>query len=212
MNKVNYHKEFEKKIDIIKASDSRPKLLLHSCCAPCSSYCLLILKDYFDITCFFYNPNITDENEYVKRYEELLRLTKALNDEYSVDIKALDGGFESDKFMVGVKGLETLPEGRERCNTCFDMRLDKAAEYASEGAYDYCTTTLTLSPLKNAQVINSIGLAKAEEYKTIWLPSDFKKNGGYQESIKLSEKYGLYRQNYCGCVYSLRRDFAGFDK
>lgn len=211
MNKINYQKVLEKKIEAIRLSGSTPKLLLHSCCAPCSSYCLIFLKDYFDITCFFYNPNITDQGEYSKRYDELRRLSCVLNKEYGTDIKVVDGGFEDARFFEEVKGLELLPEGGERCAKCFDMRLDKATEYAAANGFDYVTTSLTISPLKNAQLINSIGFDKAELNGAVWLPSDFKKNGGYQESIRLSAKYDLYRQNYCGCVYSLRRDFAGFN-
>ena len=211
MNKVNYQKELEKRIESIKDTNSRPKLLLHSCCAPCSSYCLLFLKDYFDITCFLYNPNITDRAEYDKRLAELERLASAMNDEYSTDIKVADGGYESSLFMEGVKGMEAVPEGGIRCDSCFVMRLDKAAEYCAANGFDCFTTTLTISPLKNATSINRIGQCSADKNNAVWLPSDFKKNGGYQESVRLSEKYGLYRQNYCGCVYSLRRDFSGFN-
>ena len=217
MNKINYQKELDKLILDIKAAADRPKLLLHSCCAPCSSYCLIYLKEYFDITCFFYNPNITDKGEYEKRLEELKKLAGIINEENRgrtceigcfSDIKVIDGGFETSLFFDSVKGLENVPEGGERCNECFRLRLGKASKAASEGGFDYFTTTLTISPLKNEQVINQLGYALAQEHGTVWLPSDFKKKGGYQESVRLSREYELYRQDYCGCVYSLRRDYV----
>lgn len=208
MNKINYQKELDKLIVALQAAGERPKLLLHSCCAPCSSYCLIYLKDYFDITSYFYNPNITDEGEYIKRFEELKRLAGIINEQSGSDIKVIDGGFETSLFFESVKGLENVPEGGERCNECFRLRLDKAAKVAADGGFDYFTTTLTISPLKNEQVINQLGYALAEDNGSVWLPSDFKKRGGYQESVRLSKEYDLYRQDYCGCVYSLRRDYV----
>ena len=197
-NNVNHQKELEK---IIASLEGRPKLLLHSCCAPCSSYCLIYLLPHFDITCFYYNPNITDKDEYEKRTAELHRLVAMLNEEYSSSIEVIDGPYEPDKFVSAAEGggLATCPEGGDRCRMCFSMRLGKAYEAAVAGGFEYFTTTLTISPLKNAEVINTIGYGIGG---TMWLPSDFKKHDGFRQSIELSRKYGLYRQNYCGCEYS----------
>ena len=213
MNNINYQKELEK---IIASQDRRPKLLLHCCCAPCSSHCLIYLMPHFDITCFYYNPNITDVYEYGKRLEELHRFIDILNGENAnrEDVSAIrvtDGRYESERFlaMVSEGGLEDCPEGGKRCEACFRMRLLETYEKACEGGFDYFTTTLTISPLKNAQLINDIGYAlsgsgcETGDNKPQWLPSDFKKKDGYRHSIELSRQYGLYRQNYCGCVYSV---------
>lgn len=205
MNNVNYGKELEKILKGIDAPDQ--KLLLHSCCAPCSSYCLIYLLPYFDITCFYYNPNITDDKEYDKRRRELHRLIDAINDEYDPPhkIKVIDGEYERDKFveMVKEQSLEACPEGGSRCGMCFNMRLNRTYEIARDKGFDLFTTTLTISPHKNAQLINSIGYAiVAADDGPVWLPADFKKNDGYKRSIELSAKYELYRQNYCGCIYS----------
>lgn len=219
MNKINYQKELDKIIENLKSSKTRPKLLMHSCCAPCSSYCLIYMKDYFDITSVFYNPNITDANEYEKRRLELKRLIWTLNNDMDVNgssdgadeplpIQLIDAGFEEKLFFQKVKGLENEPEGGKRCVECFALRLYKAAKMASEGGYDYFTTTLTISPLKDEQLINRLGYEAGAKYGVKWLPCDFKKKGGYLESVRLSEKYGLYRQDYCGCIYSLRRDLV----
>lgn len=208
MNKVNYHKETEK---VIASLTDRPRLLLHSCCAPCSSYCLIYLLPHFDITCFYYNPNITDADEYDKRIRELVRLSDTLNEEFApsekiTPIKVIAGDYEPEVFLEAVKkgGLENCPEGGDRCRMCFGMRLRKTYELACAEGFDYFTTTLTISPLKDAQVINDIGYAVADssEDGPMWLPSDFKKNDGYKRSIELSRKYDLYRQSYCGCIYS----------
>lgn len=212
MNDVNYQKELDKIIAGLDDESVKPRLLLHSCCAPCSSYCLVYLREHFDITCFFYNPNITDVVEYFKRLSELERLATALNAETDgVPIKVLDGGFKQEEFFTVVRGLENEPEGGLRCRECFTLRLKKTFEAACAGDFDYFTTTLTISPLKNARLINEIGFSLADDDskagtcgKLLWLPSDFKKKGGYQQSIELSKKYDLYRQNYCGCCYSLR--------
>ncbi len=205
MNKINYQKELEK---IVPAAKGK-KLLMHSCCAPCSSYCLLYLLPCFKITCFYYNPNITDEDEYQKRIAELHRLTDTMNREYGSDIRVIDGEYEPQKFMdaVAAGDLASCPEGGKRCGMCFGMRLSKTYELARAEGFDYFTTTLTISPLKDAQLINSIGYNLADVSKNegpLWLPSDFKKNDGYKKSIELSRKYDLYRQNYCGCIMSQR--------
>jgi len=212
MNKINYQKELEKILDDV----SGKKLLLHSCCAPCSSYCLLYLMPYFEITCFYYNPNITDMDEYEKRYAELVRLADALNSEYegkNVDgrvynhVSVIEGDRDQELFLRNVSDgdLAGCPEGGKRCEMCFTMRLTKAYEAACAKGFDYFTTTLTISPLKDAQLINSIGYGIAKGDGAMWLPSDFKKKGGYARSVELSAKYDLYRQNYCGCIYSKAR-------
>lgn len=221
MNAVNYSRQLEEIAANINPSQYKPRLLLHSCCAPCSSYCLVYLRKWFDITCFFYNPNITDADEYEKRAEELKRLAKELNsskemceafpEKYSEGdiefdgcdiIKVIEGTYDSDSFFEMAKGLEDVPEGRERCRGCFALRLSKACETASAGDFDYVTTSLTISPLKKAAVINEIGIKCAAAAGVKWLPSDFKKKDGYKKSIELSAKFNLYRQNYCGCIYS----------
>lgn len=209
----NYQKELDKIIEKITGTDS-PRLFLHSCCAPCSSYVLEYLRKYFRITVFYYNPNISMEVEYRKRVEEQKRLIAAYNDAAKADtetsfvgtagysIGVIEGDYEPDRFYEIAKGLEQCPEGGERCFACYELRLRKTAEAAKAGGYDYFATTLTISPLKNAAKLNEIGERLAEEYHIKWLPSDFKKRGGYQRSIVLSKEYDLYRQDYCGCVYS----------
>ena len=179
------------------------RLFLHSCCAPCSSYCLEYLCQYFAITVFYFNPNISAEPEYRHRVEEQKRLIAAYNAEhkgYPIDI--VEGDYEPERFFEIAKGYESCPEGGERCFRCFELRLRETAEHAKEGTYDFFATTLTISPLKNAQKINEIGHALGEEYGVLWLPSDFKKKNGYKRSVELSAEYGLYRQDYCGCAFS----------
>ena len=210
MNAVrNYQKELDKIIE--KIGDKAPRLFLHSCCAPCSSYVLEYLRQYFRITVFYYNPNITEDAEYRKRVEEQKRLIAAYNEKcvhvesgqskgYPIEI--IEGDYEPECFFEMAKGLEDCPEGGERCFACYELRLRETVKRASVGAYDYFTTTLSISPLKNAVKLNEIGERLAKEYYVNWLPSDFKKRGGYQRSIELSKEYDLYRQNYCGCVYS----------
>lgn len=195
MNKTNYDREEQKIVEGLKGC--KPTLLLHVCCAPCSSACLERLKDHFKITVFFYNPNIEDE-EYLKRKNELIRFIGETGWATVCDCE-----HETDKFYTAVKGLEQCPEGGKRCEKCFRLRLERTACEAKKGGYDYFATTLTLSPLKDEQLINSIGYELEKEYSVKWLPSDFKKRNGYLRSLKLSEEHRLYRQNYCGCVYSL---------
>ena len=195
MNKVNYDKEQQKLIESFNGQ--KPKLLLHACCAPCSSACLERLKDYFSVTVFFYNPNIEDE-EYLKRKNELIRFIKETGWAEIADCE-----HNTQTFYNAVKGLELCPEGGERCERCFLLRLERTAQEAKRLGFDYFTTTLTISPLKDEQLINTLGYALANKYSVGWLPSDFKKRNGYLESIKLSQKHSLYRQNYCGCVYSM---------
>lgn len=203
MNNLNYQKELEKIIKVIEENGKVPRLFLHSCCAPCSSYCLEYLCKYFAITVFYYNPNISASQEYWKRVEEQKRLIAAYNEAgKGHPIEIVEGDYEPSLFFEMAKGYETCPEGGERCFRCFDMRLRKTAEEALKGNYDYFATTLTISPLKNAPKINEIGQRLALEYGISWLPSDFKKKNGYKRSIELSAEYGLYRQDYCGCAFS----------
>lgn len=216
-NRKNYQKELEKVLE--KEQGTVPTLLLHSCCAPCSSYVLEYLSQYFAITVFYYNPNIYPESEYEKRVEEQQRLIDRMNcenaeaaDEAGMRrhaIRFLEGRFEPERFYAAVKGLEQIPEGGERCHACFRLRLGCAAAAAREGGFDYVTTTLTISPLKNAEVLNEIGEEAAERFGVKWLPSDFKKKNGYKRSTELSQEYGLYRQNYCGCVFSKKERELG---
>ncbi len=277
MNRVrNYQKELEQMIERIGAAkECPPTLFLHSCCAPCSSYVLEYLRQYFRITVFYFNPNITEDAEYCKRVEEQKRLIAAYNEEltkmvsanpdgvaeqdaiakqyagamqhvgavedavavqeavaeqyaglvqdtgtvhgadrqqaesaaYRIDV--IEGDYEPQRFYEMAKGLEQCPEGGERCFACYELRLRETAKLAREGGYDYFTTTLSISPLKNAAKLNEIGEKLAQEYGAVWLPSDFKKKDGYKRSIELSKEYGLYRQDYCGCVYSKRQISAG---
>ncbi len=205
MNQVNYQKELDKIIEKIdKAKGGQvPTLFLHSCCAPCSSYCLEYLCKYFKITVFYYNPNISFEEEYRKRVEEQKRLIASYNEEgRGYEISIVEGDYEPACFYELAKGLEKCPEGGERCFRCYELRLRETAKIAKADGYDYFATTLTISPLKNATKLNEIGRALASEYDVAWLPSDFKKKNGYKRSVELSGEYGLYRQDYCGCVYS----------
>lgn len=200
MNQRNYQKELEKIIQRIESESRVPRLLLHSCCAPCSSYVLEYLSRYFDITVFYYNPNIFPEEEYGKRTEELRRLIRELPAAHPIRLEV--GPYEPQRFYEMARGLEKEPEGGERCFGCYRLRLEEAARLAQKGGFDYFTTTLTISPLKNAQRLNEIGEELGEIYQVSHLPSDFKKKNGYKRSIELSKEYQLYRQNYCGCVYS----------
>ena len=203
-NKINYQKELEKEIRKWSELEVCPTILLHSCCAPCSSYCLEYLSKYAKITAFYYNPNITDRAEYEHRVAELQRLIEEMFKKDSEVYKPnfLEGEYNPDAFYNIAKGLESEPECGRRCIKCYELRLRKTAEEAVRGGYDYFTTTLTISPLKDAQILNRLGIKLGEEYGVKYLPSDFKKNGGYQRSIELSRDYNLYRQNYCGCEYS----------
>ncbi len=200
MNARNYQKELDKLIDQIQKEDKVPTLFLHSCCAPCSSYVLEYLSKYFAITVFYYNPNIFPEEEYQKRVKEITRLVNSM--EFVQPVKLVEGHYDPQEFFQMAKGLEGVPEGGERCFKCYRLRMEEAARMAEEGGFDYFTTTLSISPLKNAVKINEIGEELAEIYHVKHLPSDFKKKNGYKRSIELSHEYDLYRQNYCGCVYS----------
>lgn len=200
MNKINYQLELDKIINKIEGENTTKSLLLHSCCAPCSSYVLSYLNRYFNITVFYYNPNITNREEYLKRKQEQIRLISELPAENKINI--IDADYNPEKFFEITKGLEDCREGGERCFKCYELRLKATAEAAKENDFDYFCTTLTISPLKNAQKINEIGHMLGDEYEIPFLPSDFKKKDGFKKSIELSSIYNLYRQNYCGCIYS----------
>ena len=200
MNKVNYSLKTEEIIKNNKREQIMPSLLLHACCAPCSSACLEYLNEIFNITIFYYNPNISPKEEFEKRLNEEKRLVSEMP--LSGEIKVIDGEYNYDEFLETVKGLEGVPEGGERCFRCYRLRLEKTAALAKEKGFDYFCTTLSISPLKNSQKINEIGEAMAKDYGVKWLPSDFKKKNGYKRSIELSKQYDLYRQNFCGCVFS----------
>lgn len=202
MNKINYQKELEKIIAENQEKNVIPTLLLHSCCAPCSSYCLEYLSQYFEIILFYFNPNISLKEEYEYRLEEEKRLISLM--EFKNPVTIVDSTYNPKEFFEAVKGLENEPEGGKRCAECFKLRLKATAEKAKEIGADYFSTTLTISPLKNAQLLNSIGEQFSKEYGIDWLYSDFKKKEGYKRSIILSKKYNLYRQDYCGCVFSKR--------
>ncbi|MBP7781088.1 MAG: epoxyqueuosine reductase QueH [Paludibacteraceae bacterium] len=200
MNKRNYQRELDAVISDAVSKPEVPTLLLHSCCAPCSSYVLEYLTQYFDITVFYYNPNIYPEPEYAHRVEEIQRLIAEQPARHTV--RFIEGPFDTSRFYAAVKGLEHEPEGGARCHECFRLRLEEAAKMARQLNLEYFTTTLTISPLKNADVLNVLGEEFGRKYGVKFLPSDFKKKGGYLRSIELSKEYGLYRQNYCGCVFS----------
>ena len=184
--------------EIISSLNYRPKLLLHACCGPCSSYVLEYLSNYFDITILYYNPNIYPENEYIRRKEEL---KKFLN-QISSNIKVIEGNYETDKYYNAVKDTYMLKERSIRCYNCYKLRLEETAKYAIDNAYDYFTTTLSISPYKNSEWLNKIGEELEQKYNIKYLYADFKKNNGYKRSLELSKEYNLYRQDYCGCKYS----------
>ncbi|MCR5112236.1 MAG: epoxyqueuosine reductase QueH [Ruminococcus sp.] len=200
MNKVNYGRMLDEKMAELEKSGEKPSLLLHACCAPCSSHTLLFLHEHFDITLYFCNPNISPESEFDFRLDELKRLVKELG----LDINIIEEPYDSAPFFALAKGLEDLPERGERCQKCIEFRLRMAAAKAKELGSDYFTTTLTISPHKDCTFINECGGRISEETGVPYLYSDFKKHDGYKHSIQLSKEYNLYRQNYCGCVYSMR--------
>ena len=199
MNKINYQNQLDRIIENI-SPEKPPRLLLHSCCAPCSSYTLEYLSRYFNITVYYFNPNISPKQEFDKRFEEQKRLISQMPFKNSVTL--VEGDYNYDDFLEIAKGLENVPEGGERCFRCYKMRLESTARLAKEQGFDYFCTTLSISPLKNSQKINELGFEIEEKYGVKWLPSDFKKREGYKRSIQLSREYSLYRQNFCGCVFS----------
>ena len=200
MNQRNYQKELDQLIETNEREGKVPRLLLHSCCAPCSSYVLEYLSKYFEITVLYYNPNIYPPEEYALREQEEEELIRQMPFVHKVQM--VRGRYEPDEFYEAVKGLEREPEGGRRCEKCYELRLREAARQARDGGFDFFATTLTISPLKPAGKLNEIGEQAGKEYKAAYLPSDFKKKNDYKRSVELSGEYGLYRQNYCGCIYS----------
>ena len=198
MPKPNYQLELDRTLQKLSLANKRPSLLLHACCAPCSSYVLEYLTQYFDITVFYYNPNISPENEYLHRVSEIKRLIS----EMCPSVNFIEGRYEPEKFYEMAKGLENEPERGARCLKCYRMRLEESAVIAKENHFDYFTTTLSISPQKDSIVLNSIGKEVSEKYDIPYLFSDFKKKGGYKRSIELSAQFHLYRQNFCGCIFS----------
>lgn len=200
INYMNFQKELDKTIENIKKVNKVPKLLIHSCCAPCSSYCLEYLSNYFDITVLYYNPNIFPKDEYMYRIEEQKRLIEAMT--FPNEVKFIATDYTPNDFYDSIRGLEEEPEGGDRCTVCFRVRLEYAAKLAKSLGFDYFVTTLSISPMKNSKLLNTIGLELEKEYGVKYLISDFKKRDGYRRSVELSKEYELYRQDYCGCVYS----------
>lgn len=209
MIKINYQNELDKIIANLSQNSDKKSLLIHSCCAPCSSYVLEYLSQYFCITVLYFNPNITDRAEYDLRCAEQERFCDVFPTQNKVNFVA--GEYNPLDFLEATKGLQDEPEGGARCVECFKLRLEHTAQIAKAQKFDYFTTTLTISPLKNSQVINRIGADLQEKYGVNYLFSDFKKREGYKRSIQLSAEYGLYRQNYCGCVFS-KREFEAREK
>lgn len=200
--KRNYQKELDVLIANLQKEGRVPSLLLHSCCAPCSSYVLEYLSQHFNITVLYYNPNISSKEEYILRLAEQKRFIEVLPSKNPV--KLIEGDYEPKEFYAIAKGLESCPERGERCRKCYRLRLEYTAKLAKAEGFDYFATTLTLSPLKDAEALNNIGEELSEIFETAYLPSDFKKREGYKRSLELSKEYDLYRQNFCGCVYSKR--------
>ena len=198
--KINYQKLCEEEISKASAGERVPSVLLHSCCAPCSSYCIEYLSQYFRVTVFYYNPNIYPDSEYYHRVKEQQEFIKRFPAKYPVGF--LEGDFNTQDFYKAAKGLENEPERGARCTECFKLRLGRTAEMAEENGFDYFTSTLTISPMKDAALLNQIGSEMGEAHGVKWLPSDFKKKNGYLRSCELSREYGIYRQDYCGCVFS----------
>ena len=198
---MNYQKELDKTLEKLTKEERVPKLLLHSCCAPCSSYVLEYLSQYFEITVFYYNPNIYPESEYTKRIWEQQKLIDELPAKHPISFMA--GPYDKERFYEMASGLEHVKEGGARCIKCYELRLREAAKIAKNAGFDYFTTTLSISPLKKAERLNEIGQRLGEEYEVEYLLSDFKKKNGYKRSIELSKIYGLYRQDYCGCEFSM---------
>ena len=201
--KENYSNKCE---EILKNLNGQKKLLLHSCCGPCSSYVITYLMNHFDITIRYYNPNIYPYVEYLKRKVEQIKVIDELNKISKNSISILDCDYDNSKYEEEIKGFEKEPERGKRCEICYNLRMEKTAILAQKKGYDYFCTTLSVSPYKNANLINKIGENLEEKYQVKWLYSDFKKKDGYKKSIELSNKYNLYRQDYCGCIYSKRNN------
>ena len=195
---MNFQRLLDEEIELIKDKEVKPKLLLHACCGPCSSYVVEYLSNYFDITIYYYNPNTYPEAEFSRRLDELNKFINNFNNK----IKVIEENYNPTEFYNNIKGLEHLGEKSRRCYNCYKLRMNKAAMYAKENNFDYFTTTLSISPYKNANWINEIGSKLENKIGIKYLYSDFKKKDGYKRSLELSKEYGLYRQEYCGCVYS----------
>lgn len=204
VNKINYQIELEKLICELTKNKLTPSLLMHSCCAPCSSYCLEYLSRYFNITVLYYNPNIFPKEEYEYRITEQEKLINSMK--FVNPVKFISTDYTPEDFYINVKGLENEPEGGKRCEKCFEIRLKYAANLAKKLNFDYFVTTLSISPMKDSTKLNTIGLQIEKEVGVKYLISDFKKKNGYKRSVELSKEYELYRQNYCGCVYSKREN------
>lgn len=189
----------EKVIKNISGED-KPKLLLHSCCGPCSSAVLERIRDYFDIDVFYYNPNIDSEEEFYRRSDEQIKLVEDLGLNDKIDVKVIK--YNHKEFLSYIKGFEKYEEGGARCFRCYRQRLEETAKYAAENNYDYFTTTLSISPHKDSQILNRLGKFLSEEYKVSYLFSDFKKKNGFKRSVELTDKFNMYRQDYCGCEFS----------
>ena len=203
MNKINYQRELDQLIEEIEAEGKVPTLLLHSCCAPCSSYCIEYLSQFFAITVFYYNPNIYPDEEYFHRVKEQQRFIREFPTKHPVSF--IEGDFEKDRFYSEVaKGLEKEPERGARCTKCFELRLGETAKRAAAEGMDYFATTLTISPMKDVELLNSIGAAMGERYGVEYLATEFRKKNGYLRSTQISKEYDMYRQDYCGCVYSFQ--------
>lgn len=203
MNKENYHAKMLQLIKEYCSEEKVPKLLLHSCCAPCSSYCLELLSQYFELTVFYYNPNIYPPEEYEMRVEEQDRFIREFPAKHPISF--VEGKYDTNRFYEMAKRMEQLKEGGERCFACYELRLRESAEYAKANGFDFFTTTLSISPLKNAAKLNEIGKKLEDEYGIKYLYSDFKKQNGYKRSTEISNEYEMYRQYYCGCVYSKKQ-------
>lgn len=200
-NRINYQLEMEKVLAFLPAG-AKPRLLLHACCAPCSSAVLERLREHFSITILYYNPNIYPPQEYHRREQELERF---LQDAGMSGISLIELPYDPQEFYTAVKGLEAEPERGERCTVCYRLRMEQAARYAAAHGFDWFTTTLSISPVKDPVRINQIGQELAQKYGVAHLPSEFRKKNGYKRSLELSAEYGLYRQDYCGCVFSVRK-------
>ncbi len=200
MNRINYQKQLDSLIADLSKEGQVPSLLLHSCCGPCSSYCIEYLSNFFKVTVFYYNPNIYPDEEYYHRVKEQQRFINEFETKYPVSF--IEGDYDKESFYSIAKGLEKEPEKGKRCHKCYELRLRRTAEVAEKKGFDFFTTTLTISPMKDSMVLNEIGEKVSLGLSAKWLPSDFKKKEGYKRSTELSKEYNMYRQDYCGCVYS----------
>ncbi len=199
---MNFHLKGEEILEQIKGRRDKPSLLLHACCAPCSSYVLEYLNNYFDITILYYNPNIYPEEEYQRRLEELKRFLKDCS--FANSTILIETRYQTEEYYDAIKGLENLGERSTRCYQCYEFRMEEACKYAKENHFDYFTTTLSISPYKNSEWVNEIGAKLEQQYSIPYFYADFKKKNGYKRSLELSKEYGLYRQDYCGCEFSKR--------